>query len=141
MMRILKCVIIWSISAFFLVAGILKLVDPVEFGRAILRYQLVGAQLAWIGALWLPWLEVLCALGLNFPSWRRAAICLLLGLLIFFEMVLISALMRGLDIDCGCLGTNAPGSLSFAMLRNVFLAAALAILFIFDNARGVKTHS
>lgn len=138
MMRILKFIIIWSISAFFLVAGILKLADPVEFGRAILRYRLVGVELAWIAALWLPWLEALCALGLTLPGWRRASICLLLGLLMFFEIVLLSAFLRGLDIDCGCLGTNSSGSLSFALIRNGFLAAALTMLFIFDNARGEK---
>jgi len=118
-------------GGFFLVAGVLKIIDPVEFARAILRYQLVGESLAWVGALLMPWTEVVVAIGLFFKKWRFASCWLLLAMLVFFEGILLSALFRGLDIDCGCLGTNASSSVSFALIRNVVLA--VLVLFIMKS--------
>ncbi len=133
-MKALKWCIICAVSGFFLYAGITKVLDPVEFGRSILRYQLVGQNLAWIAALWLPWLEILSALGLLWARWRPAATRVLLGLLVFFEGILLTALLRGLDINCGCLGTNASGSVSFAMVRNVGLILLLVLLIFSERS-------
>ena len=64
---------------------------------------------------------------------------MLLGLLAFFEIVLFSALLRGLDIECGCLGTNVSSSLSFAIIRNGVLITFLILLIVFDNSKGENT--
>lgn len=130
-MKVFRLLVICGLGGFFLLAGALKLVDPVEFARAILRYQLVGEQLAWTGALFVPWTEIVVAAGLFFKNWRTASCWLLFALLLFFEAILLSALIRGLDIDCGCLGTNTSSSVSFALMRNIVLAAL--VLFVMKS--------
>ena len=129
----IKWIFIAGLGGFFLLAGISKLADTTEFTRAILRYQLVGPGLAWAGALWFPWVEVLSALSLASSRLRLSAIWILIGLLGIFECALLSAFWRGLDIDCGCLGTSGEVGVSFALMRNVFLVAGLVILAQLDR--------
>ena len=93
----------------------------------------MGAQLAALAALWLPWTEVLWSLGLIMPRLRLAATWLLFGLLCVFQLALLSAYARGLDINCGCLGTIGESGVSMALLRNLGLMAGLAVLAILEK--------
>ncbi|MEX0332259.1 MAG: MauE/DoxX family redox-associated membrane protein [Puniceicoccaceae bacterium] len=115
-------------GGFFLLAGLGKLAEPDAFAQSILRYRIVGVHWAALAALWLPWSEVIWALGLVMPRLRLAATWLLFGLLCFFQVALFSALVRGLDIKCGCLGTIGESGVSMALLRNLGLMAALAVI-------------
>ncbi|MEX0325449.1 MAG: MauE/DoxX family redox-associated membrane protein [Puniceicoccaceae bacterium] len=116
------------IGGFFLLAGLGKLAEPDAFAQSILRYRLVSSPLAALAALWLPWSEVVWALGLIMPRLRLAATWLLFGLLCFFQVALFSALVRGLDINCGCLGTIGESGVSMALLRNCGLMVGLAVI-------------
>lgn len=128
-MRIwIQWLLILLVGGFFLLAGLGKLAEPDAFAQSILRYRIVGTQLAALAALWLPWAEVIWALGLAMPRLRLAATWLLLGLLCFFQVTLFSALVRGLDINCGCLGTIGESGVSMALLRNLGLMAGLAVI-------------
>ena len=135
MRNFIKWIFLLILAGFFLVAGFLKVIDPVEFMRAILRYQLFPPVLAWIAALWVPWLEIAAALGLLLRSWRQAAAGLIILLLVAFEVLLGSAAYRGLNIDCGCLGTGAESSIQMALLRNLGLLLAAIILIILERQR------
>lgn len=122
----------WTLSillgGLFLASGGLKLMDPQAFGKAILNYRLVGEFLAWVGALWIPWMEVIGAIGLFLEKWRRSAIWLLGSLIVVFEVILLITLFRGLDIDCGCFGTKSTTSVSFALMRNILILGGLVLL-------------
>lgn len=124
-----------ALGLLFLVPGLLKLADPAEFARAIARYHLVDGPLVAVAAYWIPWMEILGAAGLWLARWRRSGAWFLLGLVVVFELALGSAFIRGLDIDCGCWGTNASGSVSFAFMRNLFLLAAVAIFLKLESDR------
>ena len=122
-----------GVGLFFLLAAVLKLIDMDEFGRAISRYQLVHGPLLWVAAFWVPWLEIAGVAGLWIRQWRQAGAILLLALLVVFEFILLSALIRGLDIDCGCLGTKSGSSVSFALMRNLILMVALIAVVKLDR--------
>ncbi|HSH09598.1 MAG TPA: MauE/DoxX family redox-associated membrane protein [Oceanipulchritudo sp.] len=124
----IKWLILLVVCGFFLVAGLLKASDPAEFALSILRYRLVGEKLAWIAALWLPWLEMIAALALLWPRLRHAGIWLIFLLLLMFEVSLASAAWRGLDIDCGCLGSGTETSVEMALIRNLVLMGSLLVL-------------
>ena len=128
MRRAVHWILLAGLSGFFIYAAAGKLIDPQEFARAILNYRLVGAQLALVGALWLPWLEVVAGACLVARAVRRAASWLLLLLMGVFQLALLSAWMRGLDIECGCLGGGDSATVEVALVRNVFLIAALLTL-------------
>jgi hypothetical protein len=118
------------LSLFFLFAGLSKLLDPAAFSLAIERYQLVGAGASWAFALWIPWLECITAFSVWSRRWRVASVFLLAGLLIAFQAALLSALVRGLDISCGCFGSAVESSVLLSLLRNFFLLGGVLILII-----------
>jgi hypothetical protein len=114
-----------AVSLFFLYAGISKILDPAAFSLAIERYQLVGPTLSWGVALWLPWLECLAVLCLWIRNWRQAGLVILIGMVLVFQIALLSALIRGLDISCGCFGSGLESGVLFAFIRNFFLLGGI----------------
>src|SRR5205814_1102448 len=115
----------------FIAAGVLKILDPLAFAISIARLRLLPASTAGELAIVLPWLEVVTAVALFLPKYRRAALCLLASLLIVFTSVLGIALIRGTAASCGCFG-RSDGFLNradVAVARNVALLA-LAIVLI-----------
>ncbi len=92
------------VGAVFVYAGVVKIVEPLDFAENIANYRLVGQSISFLAALVLPWLEALCGLALALGIARRAAsllIALMLGFFIFLTLVTI---VRGLNVDCGCFG-------------------------------------
>jgi hypothetical protein len=96
------------------------------FTRDIEHYRIVSASVAAAASVYLPWLEISLGLGLWLPRFREAARWLSILLLSGFCGTLVSALARGLDIDCGCFGTGGPkASASWALVRNLVLITLL----------------
>jgi hypothetical protein len=83
---------------------------PADFAVAVFRYQML--PYAWVNAaaLFLPWLELLCAVALiAAPRFRDAALTMILGLLLVFTAAIAINLYRGIDTACGCF-TVKPGA-------------------------------
>lgn len=108
----------WRVAAFiigglFIYAGVVKVLDPVEFAGDIDNYKVlpwpVGVRLAF----YLPWLEILCGLALITGILYRGGVFILTALMFVFIVATIVAKARGLDISCGCFG-HASQYLSFA---------------------------
>lgn len=125
-----------GLGGLFIVAGLSKLRDPAGFAQEIANYQL-AAGLAPYLAMVLPPIEVVAGValvGLS-SSWRRAAALALGGLLVMFTVAVLHAVLRGVNIDCGCFGTGS-GPVSFStVLRNVGLLAAALIVIALDRPR------
>lgn len=128
------------VTLVFLAAGILKLINPKDTLDSILRYQMLPYPLAWAGAIYLPWIEIIPAIALWTPSYQRASLLWLLTLMILFVSALTTALIRGLDISCGCFGEifGSP-SLSYALVRNIALLAIIILLFRKECSHVSKT--
>jgi putative oxidoreductase len=137
MRRFAEPVLLALTSLFFLYAGGVKLLDPAAFARDIQAYRLVGEGLSRVAALWLPWLECVAAVLLWPRHWRIASITVLLGMLAAFQVALGSVMARGLDIDCGCLGTGIETGALAAFLRNIVLVAVLCYL-VYPSIRKAK---
>jgi uncharacterized membrane protein YphA (DoxX/SURF4 family) len=119
------------LGAVFLAAGILKIVDPAAFAISIARLRILPMALVGPAAILLPWIEVVSAAALVLPKFRRAALQLLLGLLIVFSAVLGIGLLRGAT-SCGCFGSS-DGFLSradVALVRNLILLALVGFLLL-----------
>ena len=140
LLRILALILRVALAAVFLLAGFSKAGDPAEFARAIDLYRAVPHTLAIITALFLPWLEITCAIAIFFRQLRAGATALLLACSAVFVVMLLSALVRGLDISCGCFGNagSATGgaALLLSLARALVLVAASALLL----AREIKTR-
>lgn len=88
-------------------AGVPKAFQPEEFALAVYRYQFLPDALINAVALFVPWLEILCAVALLFvPALRKGAGWLVAGMLVAFTVLLVSAIFRGIDASCGCFSLN-----------------------------------
>ena len=119
------------IAALFLFAAISKLFDPSSFAQQIANYQLTP----WTGtaalAVFLPALELCVGICLLFGRWESGALVWLAVLLVIFSGALLSAIVRGLSIDCGCFGRSVEntGTL-WPLLRNLLLLGVTGFLWV-----------
>ncbi len=112
-----------ALGAVFVTAGALKAVAPDDFAWAVYNYHLLPYPAAAAVALYLPWLEIACGVGVWWARVRLGALGLLLGLCVVFTVALASAWWRQLDIACGCFGSGDAGtaSLRFSLARAILL--------------------
>jgi len=112
------------LGAVFCYAGVAKALNPGQFAIDIDHYRLLpDVALAPLG-LYLPWLEIVSGIGVVFGPARRGALLVLLVLNLVFILAIGSALVRGLDIACGCFGAALSMGLSLSLARNALLGAA-----------------
>jgi putative oxidoreductase len=105
-------------------AALLKLADPGSFAADIGNYHLLPYPLTLALSVYLPWVELVCALAVLLRWRERGALAVLLALCLIFTLALASAWLRDLDISCGCFGSGGgPTSLLFALLRVLGLGA------------------
>jgi putative oxidoreductase len=117
------------LGGLFVYAGAVKVLDPLDFAQNIRNYDLVGQSLSFIAAVVLPWLEILSGLFLIAGVWKRGAAVVISGLLVFFIVLTVVTMIRGLDVDCGCFGAlSRKAGLSVILEDLAMLALGLAIL-------------
>jgi uncharacterized membrane protein YphA (DoxX/SURF4 family) len=86
----------------FIAASIDKIAEPTLFAKAIANYKLISGWPILLAATFLPWLELLCGLLVLSGLYLRGSSLLLFALLTAFTVAVITGLIRGLDISCGC---------------------------------------
>jgi uncharacterized membrane protein YphA (DoxX/SURF4 family) len=100
-----------TIAVVFLLAAIPKIFDPLDFAKAIANYRvsfpIIGQDYTFAVALFLPALEAVVAIALFSNKWKRAASIIAGAMLVMFIVLIGQAVIRGLNIDCGCFGTGA----------------------------------
>jgi len=130
----MKCIIGHLLSllvgGYFIGAGVTKLLGPDKFFKDILNYQLVGEDIAWLAVLYLPWLELIAGLALICTLTRLGAACWIAGMLVVFIVALVYALVRGLNIECGCIGTVSSTVSQSLVIDIVLLAMVAGIAFL-----------
>jgi Methylamine utilisation protein MauE len=118
------------LGALFLLAGGLKILDPAAFAVEIEHYQLVPWWSCALLALFLPWLEICVGIGLLAQPVWRGALAWATGLLLLFSAALLSAMLRGLSIDCGCFGRVWQSTGTFwPLIRNLVLLGMVFLLW------------
>lgn len=118
-----------ALAAIFCYAGLVKALDTVAFAGSVANYQLLPYQFNFLVAATLPYVELAAGLLLLFGRQVRPATLLVAGMNGVFILALISVILRGLDIDCGCFRPGGEGhtSAQMALLRDagIMLLAAL----------------
>lgn len=118
------------LGGLFVYAGVVKVLDPLDFAQDIRNYRLVGQSISFIAAIALPWLEILAGLALAAGIWRRASALTISSLLVFFILVTLITMIRGIDVDCGCFGAiSRKAGLGVILEDLTMLSMGLSILF------------
>jgi putative oxidoreductase len=96
------------LGAVFICAGFDKIRDPPQFADSIAAFAILPSALVNLLALGLPPFEIASGLLMLTARTRRiAALAIALSSSVFF-LALLSALVRGLTLDCGCFGSGTP---------------------------------
>ena len=118
-----------AVGGLFVYSGAVKALAPAEeFAYAIESYRVLNAQLSLYAAYVTPWVELWAGLLLAAGVFARANALFIGAMLVFFELLLGQAWLRGLPItSCGCFGSGGSNSIGAEFAQNlVFLALAWA---------------
>lgn len=118
------------VGGVFIWAGVLKILDPLEFAQNIANYRVVSRDISFFLALVLPWLEVLCGILVILGICRSASSLLLSGMLGIFLVLITVTILRGLDVDCGCFGSIGRHVDYRLLLTDIVLLYMTLIIFI-----------
>jgi uncharacterized membrane protein YphA (DoxX/SURF4 family) len=95
-----------ALGIVFIVASLDKIQDPESFATNIANYRLLPYRFINVSAIILPWIEIITGSLLVIGLWIRAAGMLTFGMLTLFIFAISQALLRDLDISCGCFSTD-----------------------------------
>jgi uncharacterized membrane protein YphA (DoxX/SURF4 family) len=118
------------VGIVFVYSGIVKVLDPLDFAQQVRNYRMVGQDLAFLVAVYLPWLEILAGVFLAAGVLKKASaalISLMLGAV---------TVVRGIDVDCGCFGALSRRADWRLLVEDAaLLAMTLAVFLARKKAR------
>ena len=90
------------LGVVFVYASIEKIIDPAKFARNISNYHIVPLGSENLIAIILPWIELLIGTGLILGFCVNGGTFISASLLIIFNLLIMQAIIRGYNIECGC---------------------------------------
>ncbi len=120
-----------GIGAVFIAAALAKIGDIATFALNVHNFRIVPIWSENLVATTLPWIELVLGLALVTGIRARAGAVLGTALMAVFVAAVGQALVRGLDIECGCFGTadaTRVGLTKLAENAALTVAAAYAAL-------------
>jgi len=118
------------IGGTFIYAALDKVAHPDQFARIIYNYHMLPGQLINIFALLLPWVELVAGVLMVIGYWEKAATVVIGGLLAMFTVALANALIKGVNIECGCFSTTsrAKGPVQSLIVRDILMLIGCGLI-------------
>ena len=110
------------IGVTFIYASYSKILDPQAFSDNIHNYHITPVEVENLAALIIPWIELIVGVFLILGVFLEGATSITIGLLIFFIFILSQAVIRGIDVHCGCFKTEADigvTDLRFELIKRI----------------------
>ena len=87
--------------------------------------------------------QIYLGIALLLGIWIETSAFMLSGLTLFFIVMIISAIARGLDIECGCFSLDAEGSLVSwkRVIEDVFILAGGIYLMFYNRDTKTQSHT
>lgn len=143
------------IGTIFVSASIQKAADPAAFAVMIDNYKILSPSATMFIASTLPWLELVCGVAVILGVAVRGS-SLVIGILtVGFTAAVVSGVLRGLDISCGCytldpeagrIGWRKVAENTGIIVLSVFLVYSTAARVTLDrlvagrNDQGASSH-
>lgn len=90
------------LGGIFIYTSYPKLLRPDEFARLVYGYRIVHADMVNLVGITMPWIELAAGVFLVVGIIPRSSALVIAGMLGVFIAAGFLALMRGLEISCGC---------------------------------------
>lgn len=130
------------LAGVFLYAGLIKAYHPFDFVGDLRGFRLFPEASILPIASYLPFVEIVVGGALLSGVFNSGALLLSGGLLFVFGGLIVSAIIRKLDISCGCFGHGgAASSLPMSLLHDVILLSVWACLALLWTRNGRDTRS
>lgn len=117
------------LGGIFLYAGVLKAQDVTAFAGSVASYRILPYAWNFVAAAILPYVETIAGTLLLINQRVRPAAFLLGILTLIFVVVLVSVLVRGLEIDCGCFNPAAHTTPLAALGRDVGILLLVIVTY------------
>ena len=119
------------LGSIFIISGVEKISNPAEFAQTIENYRLLPISSINIFALILPWIELISGMFLLFGIKNKENSLIITTMMIVFTSAVVIAVLRNLDIDCGCFGTLTAQKVGLRkVIENIVLISmGFTILF------------
>ncbi len=97
-----------------------KIMAPQALADAIVGFEIIPESIALVAAIMLIWLELICGIFMFLGLWARATVIVITGMLTLFEIGLISVVVRGIEVNCGCFGQFSEMTVGWeTIIRNM----------------------
>jgi len=123
------------VGGVYLYASYDKVLHPEVFLRFVHNYRILPLALESLFSLCLPWLEFLVGLFLVFGVLTEASALLTAGTLVMFLIAIASALLRHIDIECGCFFTAKSARVGMSYIYRDLLLLIPTLLILFRPSR------
>jgi uncharacterized membrane protein YphA (DoxX/SURF4 family) len=120
-----------TLALVFVYAGAVKMQDVVAFAGHVAAYQILPYAMNYLVAATLPYVEFLAGVMLLLNTRVRPALLVIGAMTLVFMAALVSVLLRGLAIDCGCFdpGGGQDVTAGVALLRDIVLMALVVLVW------------
>ncbi len=127
------------IAIIFIYAGAEKISDPESFAIAISNYKLLPTVTINLLAISLPWIEIVSGILLLFGISVKENSAIILSMLAVFTLGIAISLIRGLNIECGCFGSDNKIGLLKLFENFLMILATLALAFKGSDLLKIKS--
>ncbi|MGQ9818356.1 MAG: MauE/DoxX family redox-associated membrane protein [Candidatus Kapaibacteriales bacterium] len=117
----------------FVYAAIGKIAEPQVFAKEILNYKIVGIELARAISIFLPWIELIVGIFLIFGIYSQASAFISSFLVLIFTFAVLFAMVRGLNINCGCFAHHVEYVGWKKIIENLCLLLFSLFIFLYSQ--------
>jgi uncharacterized membrane protein YphA (DoxX/SURF4 family) len=122
------------LGLIFIIAGAQKIIDPSGFAESIMNYRIFPLFSINYIAITLPWIELISGILLIFGKYVKENALIYSVLMSAFIILVMSAIFRGLDFECGCFGTNDATRVGWIkILENIGLLTLSVYVYLFGE--------
>jgi putative oxidoreductase len=121
------------LGIIFVVFALSKIMRPAVFALNVVDYDMMPSWGVNLWSLFLPWAELVAGLFLILGIRTRAAATVIAGMNVIFIVGLVSVIMHGLPITCGCVGEAGEPVTWWKVLKNTGMLFMSLQIFLYDR--------
>jgi uncharacterized membrane protein YphA (DoxX/SURF4 family) len=124
------------VGMMFIIVGVAKIANAAEFAEEIRNYQIMPEFILNLAAISVAWIELISGIFLLFGVKTKANSLIILAMLFVFTTAVFIAMMKGLNINCGCYSQIASQKVGLPkILENLGLILLTLLILISNNKK------